>query len=172
MSEGGSVSPVSYGGSSGSGEVYKGNQEEGNGEVVGEGEKEEEEWKETFGKGTEEGARAKVVRVGYSPTQKEVYEHMVSHLPFRAWCRHCVKGKAKGLPHRIIKYKDEELVPLVSIDYMFMGEEQTEQEEKGMPILVMKDRRTKVIRARVIPQKGRHWYGIKVLGGNAVWTGI
>ena len=34
-----------------------------------------------------------------------------------------------------------------------------------MPIMVVKDRRTKVIRARVVPRKGKHWYGIKVLSG-------
>ena len=31
--------------------------------------------------------------------------------------------------------------------------------------MVIKDRRTKVIRARVVPQKGNHAYGIKVLSG-------
>ena len=45
---------------------------------------------------------------------------MVAHLPFRAWCRHCVKGKAKGLPHRLKDKveKANEQVPLVSIDYI------------------------------------------------------
>ena len=54
---------------------------------------------------------------------------------------------------------------MISIDYMFMHDKQKEGEEKGMPILVMKDRRTKIIRARVVPQKGKHWYAIKVLSG-------
>ena len=45
---------------------------------------------------------------------------------------------------------------------MFMHDDQKEGEERGMPILVAKDRRSKVIRARVIPQKGRHWYGVKI----------
>ena len=34
-----------------------------------------------------------------------------------------------------------------------------------MPIMVVKDRKTRTIRARVVPQKGNHWYGIKVLSG-------
>ena len=111
---------------------------------------ESEMWEAAFGQGTQEGERAKVVREGYSPTQKEIDEHVVSHLPFRAWCRHCVKGKAKGLPHRIKKDKVEEQIPLVSIDYMFMHDKQKEGEERGMPILALKDRKTKMVRARVV----------------------
>ena len=34
-----------------------------------------------------------------------------------------------------------------------------------MPILVAKDRKTKVVRARVVPQKGVQAYAVKVLGG-------
>ena len=128
-------------------------------------------WETAFGQGTQEGERAKVVREGYSPTQKEIDEHIVSHLPFRAWCRHCVKGKAKGLPHRIKKERVEEQVPLVSIDYMFMHDKQKEGEERGMPILVMKDRKTRVVRARVVPQKGRNAYAIKILAGMIVSLG-
>ena len=64
-------------------------------------EEDKEMWKEAFGEAAKEGIRPKVIRSGYSPTDKEVQEHLVNHLPFRAWCRHCVKGKAKGLPHRI-----------------------------------------------------------------------
>ena len=34
-----------------------------------------------------------------------------------------------------------------------------------MPIIVIKDRKTRIIRARVVPQKGNHAYGIKVVSG-------
>ena len=46
-----------------------------------------------------------------------------------------------------------------------MHDDQAEGEERGMTILVAKDRRKRVIRARVIPQKGAHWYGIKIGSG-------
>ena len=114
-----------------------------------------------------EGLRARVVRKGYDPTRREVEEHMVNHLPYRSWCAHCVKGSAKGLQHRAKdkEDKEEERVALVSIDYMFMHDKQGEGEERGMPILVARDRKSKITRARVVPQKGRHWYAIKVLKG-------
>ena len=47
----------------------------------------------------QEGLRVRVVRKGYDPTQKEIDDHMATHLPFRSWCAHCVKGSAAGL-HR------------------------------------------------------------------------
>ena len=128
---------------------------------------EEEMWKEAFGDGSKEGLRAKVVRKGYTPTQKEIDEHMPFHLPYREWCCHCVKGKCHGCPHRA-KDKDEkeaEQVPVISVDYMYMSDKQKEGEEKGMPILVAKDRKTKVIRARVVPHKGVDAYAVKILGG-------
>ena len=54
---------------------------------------------------------------------------------------------------------------IVSVDYMFMHDNQGEGEEKGMPSMVVEDRKTRIIRARVVPQKGNHAYGIKVLSG-------
>ena len=77
----------------------------------------------------------------------------------------CVKGRSHGKPHFRVdsEEKDQEEVSTVSVDYMFMGEHQKEGEEKGMPIMCIKDRKTKVIRARVTPQKGLHWYPVKVL---------
>ena len=130
-------------------------------------EKEEKVWQETVGNAVVEKNKAKMVKSGYNPTRREIEEHMVNHLPCRAWCRHCVKGKAKGLPHRVKKTEDkeDEDIPVISIDYMFMHDKQKEGEEKGMPILVLKDRKTKVVRARVVPQKGKQWYAIKILGG-------
>ena len=105
---------------------------------------------------SDEAARVKMISPGYHPTSREIAEHMVNHLPYRAWCKHCVKGKAKGLPHRghDKEGRKEEEIPVVSFDYMFMHDDQKEGEERGMPILLAKDRRSKVIRARVIPQKG------------------
>ena len=92
--------------------------------------------------------------------------HMVNHIPFRSWCKRCVRGNAHGNPHkkkRAIEGQVRE--PVISVDYMLMHDNQGESEEKGMPIMVIKDRKTRIIRARVVPQKGSHAYGTKVLSG-------
>ena len=68
------------------------------------------------------------------------------------------------MPHRRHDQQGraEDEIAVVSFDYMSMHDDQFEGEERGIPILVAKDRKKRVIRARVIPQKGAHWYGIKV----------
>ena len=34
------------------------------------------------------------------PTDKQIEEHRITHLPFRSWCRWCVLGRGRGLQHR------------------------------------------------------------------------
>ena len=53
----------------------------------------------------EEARKAKGTKAFTKPSNDEVDEHMLTHLPFRSWCPHCVRGKSKGKPH---KRKDEE----------------------------------------------------------------
>ena len=52
------------------------------------------------------------------PNQEEYDSHMRSHIPFRKWCPHCVKGKRKNDPHRTPKEKEEREIPTMSWDYM------------------------------------------------------
>ena len=44
----------------------------------------------------EEGARPKYRRVDNKPSQQEVDEHMMTHIPFRSWCPHCIRGKKQS----------------------------------------------------------------------------
>ena len=83
----------------------------------------------------------KIVRKPDEPTRKEFEEHMVLHIPFRAWCPHCVKGRAKAGPHR--ENKSENAIPTIAMDYCYMksqdGNSHNEDMEIiGMPILVIK----------------------------------
>ena len=34
------------------------------------------------------------------PTDKEVEDHYRTHLPYRNWCPHCIRGKGKDMDHR------------------------------------------------------------------------
>ena len=88
----------------------------------------------------------KLTNVPVAPTQQEIEDHNVNHLPFRSWCKHCVRGRSKAHAHRSNESRISD-VPIVSIDYMFMNQSQSVKEEKGMPNLVLKDRDTKMIKA-------------------------
>ena len=61
------------------------------------------------------------------------------------------------------KLHNEGDVPTIGIDYMYMHSEQEKEEEKGMPIVVAKDNRTKMIMARVVPSKGLDGYAVEIV---------
>ena len=48
--------------------------------------------------GEEEGAKVRGARAPRSPTKEEKEDHNKTHLPFRAWCPHCVRGKSVASP--------------------------------------------------------------------------
>ena len=70
----------------------------------------------------EDAVKAKNVKMEYQPTREEVEQHMVSHYPFRPWCRHCVRGKAKGKLLRRIKEKVKYKIPIQYGLYVHGGE--------------------------------------------------
>ena len=48
--------------------------------------------------GNEYGARvAKKMQDPRKPSHAEVDEHMKTHLPYRGWCRHCVRGRGAAV---------------------------------------------------------------------------
>ena len=56
-----------------------------------------------------------------APSDKEVREHYKTHIPFRNWCPHCVKGRAKAGFHMKRKEEDEGTqVPVISFDCMYL----------------------------------------------------
>ena len=57
---------------------------------------------------------------------------------------------AKNDAHRRMDAEASHDVPHVSMDYCFMGQD----EEKCLPILVMKDHRSKMVFSHVVPKKG------------------
>ena len=74
---------------------------------------------------SEEASRPKYKNVEPRPSRKEVEEHMMTHIPFRAWCPHCVRGKARAAYHKKDK-RGERHVPIIGMDYMYMESEQTD----------------------------------------------
>ena len=60
------------------------------------------------------------------PTQSEREEHEKTHLPYRSWRRHCVRGMAVQMPH-FSKLGDQGVsTPEVHMDYGFLGKEVVE----------------------------------------------
>ena len=59
-----------------------------------------------------------------APTQKEVDDHYVSHIPYRSWCQVCVKAKGKEQPHK--KHTTKGGKPTISFDYKSFAENEDE----------------------------------------------
>ena len=56
------------------------------------------------------------------PSAREVDEHNISHLPFRSWCPHCIKGRGREADHRRQPHT-ERGVDEFHLDYCFLGDE-------------------------------------------------
>ena len=56
------------------------------------------------------------------PTQAEVDEHNLTHLPYRNWCPICVQAKGKDMDHRSAVDKQRGLSEYC-FDYCFPGDE-------------------------------------------------
>ena len=95
------------------------------------------------------GARkTEMMRSPSLPNGAEVEEHEKTHLPFRSWCRHCVRGKGKQAQHR--RMTQEEVVPELYMDFAFMGDEGSEE---LLTILVAKERTTRMLMSTVVQAK-------------------
>ena len=56
------------------------------------------------------------------PSEQQRIEHGMTHLPFRSWCRHCIKGRGREEDCRKSFEEDRE-VPETLWDYMFTDDE-------------------------------------------------
>ena len=93
-----------------------------------------------------------------APTAEERAQHLVSHLPYRSWCRSCVAGRGRSDPHFARGHRQDSL-PVIAIDYAFLG-----RTEEASPILVMKDSGHRWPGGEVLPSKGvEHRYNAKPL---------
>eukprot|EP00972_Heterocapsa_arctica_P070219 10373155-Heterocapsa_arctica.AAC.1 len=71
-----------------------------------------------------------------TPSRMEVDERIATHIPYSAWCPHCVIGGGRDMHHFM---KDAEEVamrgPLIAADYGFLSdrkESREESESKGL----------------------------------------
>ena len=75
-------------------------------------------------------------------------EHCLTHLPFRNWCQHCVRGAGRTADHRV-HVRDDGL-PELHLDYCFLGSEGSAKET----VLVVRERPHRMTMSTVVPMKG------------------
>ena len=55
------------------------------------------------------------------PSEEDVRQHYLTHLPFRNWCPHCVRGRGKEMDHQK-RDSGEHSMPEYHVDYCFPGD--------------------------------------------------
>ena len=83
------------------------------------------------------------------PIAEERAQHEMTHLPYRSWCRHCVRGRGKQMPH--FRGAQETSMSEVLMDFAFLGCEDDPQ--KTVPVLVVKERTSKMVMSAAFPRK-------------------
>ena len=95
------------------------------------------------------------------PSAQEVDEHNVTHLPYRSWCNHCVRGRGRALAHHRVREDADDKArrrPRVSVDYFYLGR----REEECLPLLAILEQRTFSV---AMPCKGvtDHQYPVTIV---------
>ena len=99
----------------------------------------------------------RVAPIPRTPSRQEALEHACTHVPFRSWCPHCVRGKAKSGVHRSNGGSAASDKPVVAFDYAFLGERPIEDPDDAEPhikVLVGRDSHARVYWSCPVPQKG------------------
>ena len=73
----------------------------------------------TFEREGEEGQVPKGAPLPQKPSDKEVREHELTHIPFRTWCAHCVAGRARSdrHTHHHVAGEPRDGKPVIQLDY-------------------------------------------------------
>ncbi|CAJ1440802.1 unnamed protein product, partial [Effrenium voratum] len=88
------------------------------------------------------------------PTADEVRQHNISHIPYRSWCGHCVRGKGRALQHQQNRASREEAGrarPRVSMDYFQLGKK---SDDSALPLLAIIDEKSQRVFSVALPGKG------------------
>ena len=98
------------------------------------------------------------------PSAQEVDEHNVTHLPYRSWCNHCVRGRGRALAHQRVREDADDKArrrPRVSMDYFYLGR----REEECLPLLAILEEKSQRTFSVAMPCKGvtDHQYPVTIV---------
>ena len=98
-------------------------------------------------------ASANARRAPKEPTEAEKSKHEATHIPYRSWCKHCVRGRGRCKPHSSKRRNHEDAaIPKISMDYFFLGGEDSDANESPMFVMMDEERGNRY--ARMIDSKG------------------
>ena len=96
------------------------------------------------------GTTPRPLPVPKTPTEQEVADHILTHLPFRTWCADCVKSKGKHTQHRTV-YNG---LPIVQLVYAFLKYAPDDDDDQRLTLLSVFDTTTGIGIPIPVPNKG------------------
>ena len=84
------------------------------------------------------------------PSPEDVEEHNLTHVPYRNWCRHCVRGRGKEAAHKKTAEDADKERAEFHCDFCFPGDE---DDKKNLIVLLMRERISRMTLATVVPTK-------------------
>ena len=103
----------------------------------------------------DEAHQPKIRNAPIGPTEEERELHEATHVPYREWCKFCVRSRGRNRPHKKASEIEKGQVlqmNKVSMDYFFMS-----QEDEGAgkyPLIAMLDESTRNKYMRAVGMKG------------------
>ena len=139
----------------------------------------------------EEAEAPRAARDPGCPTEKQVEDHRLTHLPYRTWCKWCNLGRGRGLQR---KQSPKSEIPVVGIDYFFItaggvkkrDELEYENNEEGnksleearskgeiVKCVVVRCSSSKLVFGHVVPCKGadENGYVSSIIVEDVKWMG-
>jgi hypothetical protein len=117
---------------------------------------------------SEESRKPNAKRVPLPVAQEEIDRHNVTHLPFRSWCQHCVRGKATDDHHKRLAHTDVAGDAKWAMDYFFLT--RAEEPNKMKAVLNCLDMRSGATFAAVV-HKGADDYALAMIHESLKFTG-
>ena len=85
------------------------------------------------------------------PSAAEVAAHNITHLPYRAWCPHCVSSRRPNSQHRVSSSSSRRMDPLIVADYCFVRDN---DDDEPVTLLVARLYPSRSMLATVVKAKG------------------
>ena len=119
---------------------------------------------ESMQEGAEEGRRPTFRKSENQPSSKEVQEHMKTHIHYRSWCAHCVRGRVRNDPHRSAGGRRGPTDhPHLAIDSGFLKANNPDDpaDQGSNPILKGAEAKYGLTLAMAVPGKGSAHHGLR-----------
>lgn len=94
------------------------------------------------------------------PTLQEQREHSALHVPFRAWCAHCMAGRGHEKPHTHRMEQEPSFPPRIEMDYAFV---RAENETDEVTVLLVTHVQSQYSLACQVAHKGRDHQAVRIV---------